>query len=109
MLVSEVGGLDAILGDQVGIDIKYRSAGRPPGRSALSRGGSYRPAIEAAAGHGIGALLILTNSTVEDDTPLVIADTTNGRPVTVRIMQWTAESPDERLSEAVRALAEAAV
>ena len=105
--VSEVGGLDAIVDGKVGIDVKYRPAGRPPGLSALSRGGNYRPAIEVAATMGIGSLLILTNSAVDDDSSTVVTDTANGQAVTVRIMQWTAESPDQQLSEALDALVEA--
>ncbi|WP_143458877.1 hypothetical protein [Leifsonia sp. ALI-44-B] len=101
---SEMRGLDAIVNKKIGIDVKYRSAGRPPGRSALSKGGNYRPAIEAASNSGIKALLILTNSTVDDDSPVVIDDTLSGQVITVRIMQWTADSPDLQLAEAIQEL-----
>lgn len=102
--ISEVGGLDAVIDDSVGVDVKYRQAGRPPGQTALARGGKYRPAVEAAASQGLRALLILTNSNVDDESPMTVSDTSSGTPVTVRILQWTEDMSDESLASALQSL-----
>lgn len=91
------GPVDAIVDKTIGVEVKYRSAGRAPGKNALSPGGAYRQAVERAAASGLDALLVVTNSTVAFDQIESVPDTQSGRPLRVKLLQWTQGMGDEVL------------
>lgn len=93
-------GLDAVIGD-VGVEIKYRQAGRPPGHGSLTGAGQYAAAVNVAARERRKALLIVTNSAVADPDPISI-DGQNGEPtVRVRILQWVESMGEAVLKDAL--------